>query len=369
VLVATAFGLALTTASSANWWPVIPLGLLFIGAEHRDRLFPDETGLSGSIAVALASACYFADARWIGGAFLVCAAGALYVPHIRQRELPKIIVNAACFGLSGLTSAAVIALGPSFRTSVLGAIVCLVLGVATYWVVNCALLAIATSALRSEPLRNNFAKLIRADTIMLIFGLGGAACGLVMTEVSTAAGVASLCALLVVLDVFVISLPSGLSSLRSAWAIVLTRLASGGVAGTMGAVLVRAVGVGLLGAMAGLTIGIAAGCLVIVVGASATMLTRHRHLDVSLVAGLVPAELAWPMIGAACGVAVALLGMSTGLIVSSVLFVFASLLSLWRRDRVARIDRAHHRVVDDDDAFVAVLEALLDGLPSPTREG
>ena len=73
---------------------VIVLGALFVGAEHRDRLFPNETGLSGSIGVALAASMYFGLRGWGGGAFLVCIAGGLYLPHIRRREFAKIAVNA-----------------------------------------------------------------------------------------------------------------------------------------------------------------------------------------------------------------------------------------------------------------------------------
>ena len=47
---------------------------------------------------------------------------------------------------------------------------------------------------------------------MLAFGFGGGICGVVMAEVGIWAGLSTLVALLVALDVFVISVPAGLTA-------------------------------------------------------------------------------------------------------------------------------------------------------------
>ena len=198
---------------------------------------------------------------------------------------------------------------------------------------------------------------------MLVFAFGGGICGVVMAEVGVWAGLSTLVALLVALDVFVISVPAGLSVLRSAWAIVLARGVSGGVAGTVGAVVTRGLAISALGAIAGLVAGMVAGALVIVLIVGARLLVRHRHVDLAVLGGLVTAEFAFPVIGATCGVAVAVAGLSTGLIISSGVVVVGSLAVAWRRR-----SRNVSPPVDDDVLMAAVVEAMLDGLPSPTRD-
>ena len=113
VVLATVF--AFVTCEGTNWWSVGALALLFVVAEHRDRVFVDETGLSGSIAVALAASYFFASEGWVGGAFLCCAVGGLYVPHVRDRALSKIVINSASFGLSALATAWVLSLVERLR--------------------------------------------------------------------------------------------------------------------------------------------------------------------------------------------------------------------------------------------------------------
>ena len=74
-----------------DWLVLLVLAVLFVSAEHRDRLFVDETGLSGSIAVATAAAMYFGASGRVGGAFVVCMVGGLYLPHLRRREWSKVV--------------------------------------------------------------------------------------------------------------------------------------------------------------------------------------------------------------------------------------------------------------------------------------
>jgi hypothetical protein len=361
VVLATLF--ACVTRDETEWWSVGALALLFGVAEHRDRVFVDETGLSGSIAVALAAAYFLASEGWVGGAFLCCAVGGLYVPHVRDRAFSKIVVNSASFGLSALATSGVLSVVRALDLSLGEAAVAFLVGVSTYWVINSLLLSIATAALSGERVRSQFVELIRSDTVMLVFAFGGGICGVVMAEVGVWAGLSTLVALLVALDVFVISVPAGLTMLRSAWAIVLARGVSGGVAGSVGAVVTRGLAISVLGAIAGLVAGIVAGAVVVMCIVGARLLVRHRHVDLALLAGLVTAESAFPVIGATCGVAVAVAGLSTGLIVSSGVVVVGSLGVAWRR-RSRTVDPP----VDDDVLMAAVVEAMLDGLPSPTRD-
>jgi hypothetical protein len=243
------------------------------------------------------------------------------------------------------------------------AVIALLVGVGTYWIINSLLLSIATAALSGERVGSQLAQLIRSDTVMLVFAFGGGICGVVMAEVGVWAGLSTLVALLVALDVFVISVPAGLTILRSAWAIVLARGVSGSVAGTVGAVVTRGLAISVLGAIAGLVAGIVAGAVVVVCIVGARLLVRHRHVDLALLGGLVTAESAFPVIGAACGVAVAVAGLGTGLLVASALVIACSLGVAWRRR-----SQDGGPGVDDDVLMAAVVEAMLDGLPSPTRD-
>jgi len=294
---------------------------------------------------------------------LLCAIGAaLHRDHIRDRQLLKIAVNLGATVLPTAVACGVVRVSDG---SVLGQVLAAVGAVGAYWLFNNALVGIALGLVQGRPAAS-VTQLIRSDTVMLVFGLGGAACGVVMSEVGTWTGMATLVALLIALDVFVISLPSGLTVLRSAWAVVLARGAAGGVAGTIGALVTRALSFSLLGAVAGLAVGTVAGVGVVLAVVGARLLALHRRVDAAVVRGLVVVELAFPIIGAISGVTTAIAGLSTGLIVASALVVVGSLSAAARRRHSVRAAVAPD--VDDEVLVAAVVEAMLDGLPSQMRD-
>ena len=57
----------LVTVSAPAVLPVLLFGTTMVAAEHRDRLFGDETSVSGSIAVAMATVLVFARGSWLDG--------------------------------------------------------------------------------------------------------------------------------------------------------------------------------------------------------------------------------------------------------------------------------------------------------------
>ncbi|MCJ7437062.1 MAG: hypothetical protein MUP97_04780 [Acidimicrobiia bacterium] len=342
-----------------DWGVLLALGALFVVAENRDRVFTDETGLSGSIAVALAAAFYFGVRGWEGGAFLVCITGGLYLPHLRAKEWAKAAGNAACFGVSGVVAAAVV--GVCVEVGVSPTILAFV-GVPaalTYWAVNSVLLALAMTALRGGRVSANAWGLIKSDTVMLIFAVGGALCGLVMTDVGTWTGIAALTASLVALDVFVISVPAGPAVLRSAWKMLLGRVIGGAVSGLVAVALTVSLSGAVGGAVAGLVGGIVLGTI-IVVGIAVARLAGARHsIDPSLLAGFALAELPLIAIAAIAGVVAALAGADAGFLVASVLVILGSIGAAWRRRHEGGVQ------VDDDVLLAAVTEAILDGMPDP----
>jgi hypothetical protein len=274
------------------------------------------------------------------------------------------VINAASFGFSALAAAGLVAAGNHVSGSELVVLVTLALATAIYWCVNCFLLALATTAISRGRLSSEFFQIIRSDTVMLAFGFGGALCGVVMTEVGLWAGMATLVALLVALDVFVISVPAGLSVLRSAWAVVVARGLSGGVAGTVGAVVTRSVAISVLGAIAGLAAGLAAGVLVVVLIVGLRLLSLRRGFDPALIGGVALVELAFPAIGAIAGVVTAVAGLAAGLVCASALVVAGSIFVAVRRRRA----QSQPAPIDDDTALIAVVEALLEGRPAKTHD-
>jgi hypothetical protein len=180
--------------------------LLVIVSENRDRWFGDETSISGSIVIAIASVVAFRESAPLFGPLVCAACAGLYWPHVRERRFDKVIVNASSIGFSALASAAVLeilAVDPS--SSVGDWLILLVPAVVAYWLVNTCVLAVAVSLLHGSNLRRCILHLVRSESFMLGFALLGGLCGLLFSRSDYWAGAASAIALLVVLDVLVIS--------------------------------------------------------------------------------------------------------------------------------------------------------------------
>jgi hypothetical protein len=339
------------------WITLLVLGALFVVAEHRDRLFSDETGLSGSIAVAMAAAVYFGADGWVGGSFLVCIAGGLYIPHLRASEWTKIAINSASFGLSGATAAAVVAICAPTAASPLTLALLGLPATVVYWTANSFLLAVATTAMRGGKTWSTAWELIRSDTVMLVFAVGGALCGVVMAEVGPWVGIAALVAVLVSLDVFVISVPAGPAVLWSAWRMVLARLIAGAVAGFGAAAVAFAVGDAVLGGSAALVVGVVLGLGTAVLIAIWRLVAAGGRPDLALLWGFAVAELPLVVVASSAGVVSAELGPAAGLLTAAALVIVVSVLAGWRRHG----DRPVH--VDDAVLLAAVTEAIVDGMP------
>jgi len=195
-----------------------------------------------------------------------------------------------------------------------------------------------------------------------VFAVGGALCGLVMTEVGTWAGIATLSAALVALDVFVISVPAATAGLGSAWKILLTRALGGVAAGLVSMTVTAAVSGGVIAAAEGLGAGIVAGTLVVVAAAVARLVRARHSIDLPLLAGFALAELPLILVAAIAGVVAALGGAPAGFVVASMLVVLASVGAAWRRRCQGPL------LVDEDVLLAAVTEAIIDGLPQPAPQ-
>jgi hypothetical protein len=350
--------LAIFVESSTPIFATVALVGLAVVSAHREAVFADETAVSGSMVVICASIVGLGEVSLL--APLLCAVGAAaHHAHLRDRRFLKLLVNLGATVVPALLAAGVFRLADQSSTAT---IVGAAGAVAIYWFTNNALVGVALG-LAHGRLRSLVVELVRSDTVMLVFGLGGAMCGVVMSEVGVWTGVATLVALLVALDVFVISVPAGLTAIRAAWTIVLARGAAGGVAGALSAVVTRAWSMSALGAVVGLVSGVLAGIAVAVLVVGARLLLGRRRFDPAVVGGLVLVELPYPVIAAVTGVVVSLAGLSIGLVVASALVVAGSVAVAIRRRHAAREPQ-----IDDDTLTAAVVEAMLDGLPSSTRD-
>lgn len=342
---------------------VLTLAFLFSVAEHRGRVYSDETGMSGSIAVGVCAATYVGSQGWVVGAFFICSAGALYLPHLRARSWTKVIVNMGCFGVSGLVAGLVVhaiestAVLPSEALVGLAAIP----AVAAYWACNSLLIGAATAALGGRNVVAAVWELIRSETVMLVFAVGGAMCGLVMVEVSRWTGIAALVALLVALDVFVISVPAGPTTLRAAWKMMVSRAAAAAVGCAVGAAIPRAIGSAVVGALLGGIFGLAAGLATVTLVALVRLRLARARVDGALLLGFVVAEVALPAIGTASGIVGAFAGLGPAIATAAGLVIAASIAALWRR----RADEPE--VIDEDFLLATVAEAMFDGLPHPSH--
>ena len=145
--------------------PFLLLGALLVLAEHRFVLFGDETSMSGSIIVAIASVFVFADTAPLAGPMLVASLGGLYLPHLRQRRVALALSNTAGFGLSALGAASTVLLfayNARADWSLIAASV--VIAVAVDWTVNSVIVGIASGVRSGAALELSVREQLTSDT-------------------------------------------------------------------------------------------------------------------------------------------------------------------------------------------------------------
>jgi len=185
---------------------VLVFACLVVATENRDRLFGDETSISSSIVVAIASVLAFRESTRLLGPLLCAACAGIYWPHLRERSFAKIAVNASTIGLSALVAAGAFALIDEPGPLSIGRVALLAGPAAiTYWILNTSALAAALSLLRGACFPQNVCLLVRSETPMLGFAVVGALCGLVFLDHGYVAGVMAIVSLLVVIDVLTMS--------------------------------------------------------------------------------------------------------------------------------------------------------------------
>jgi len=325
---------------------------------HRETIHSDETAVSGSIVVICAAIIGWSEsAAYIP---IVCAVfSALHWEHIRDHQIKKLLVN--MFATVAATSFAIIVfkIFDSNAFTVSGVIVAVIV-VVTYWCINNVIISVAISWSNGSSLLVTVKDLVRSDLTMLWFGFAGALCGLVMLEVNPEVGILALLAVLVVLDVFVISMPVGLAALRQNWLLLFVRATATVVAAGVGLIVVNAIGVSALGISIGL-LAASFAALAIVTLAITVRLWFSPHAqgrpDPTLIGGIVLVEAGIPLLGGALGVLGAVAGVAAVIVAAAIAAIMISL-------GVAGLRRKPQpEPIDSEEVLGAVMLAMFDGLP------
>jgi hypothetical protein len=189
---------------SVSWGPVLVLAALLVCAEHRDRLFGDQTSASGSIVVAMAAVLAFSSGAWLVGPMLCSALAGAYWPHIRTRAWSRVAVNASSMSLAAATAATIFHLvGTGAHELGPRAIAAGAAAVLAFWAVNSLVLGIAVATIQGRRLWEVYRSLLVSETELLGFAYGGFLIGFVFANASLWSGALSLALLLIVLDLSV----------------------------------------------------------------------------------------------------------------------------------------------------------------------
>ena len=345
------------TTKAPSLWPLVLFSVLIIVAEHRDRLFGDETSMSASVAVAIAAILVFRESSPLFGPLVCASCAGLYWPHLRVGAISKVAINCASIGLSALAAAALYDLILGSKPSIVEVLLVCVPMVAVYWIVNSVILAIAMALLERGKVIAVAVSLVRSETEMLFFAVGGAACGLIYSELSAWSGVFLLIALLVAADRLVLSRAHApTQGVHALQIVIVTRFA---VACSLaaGAALVASdfLSVGAV------VVGVLVGAGVLFCWSTVAIWRRLRSWEFALGVGLVVPDLPIILLMSVGGFLAATAGALVALAVVTVgVTVGAIALSSWPR-RPAANDP------DEDLLITAAVElALLDRPDAPT---
>jgi hypothetical protein len=160
------------------------LGALSVFAANTSVELPNDSALSASFMLCLASVVVFHDNAEYLGPLIVGAAAGLYIPHLREREWRKVLFNAGCLGLSALAAAVVYSIVPqNVLASVPGELAAAIPAALTYSLVNFALLTCVLSLQTRRPVAAVAEELWLGDLQIYPFALMGVLLGRLYVDV------------------------------------------------------------------------------------------------------------------------------------------------------------------------------------------
>ena len=173
--------------------PFVMLAIVVVLAEHRFVLFGDETSMSASIIVVVASVFVFADSSPLAGPLLIGSLGGLYLPHLRRGSLSKAAINGASMGLAAAAAGSIGIATLDLANSPLATVGVVGLIVSVYWAVNNGVVAGYLAVANGQSFLPTTKYLLTSETDVLAWT--GAACiGTIVANGEAGLGIAFIAA-------------------------------------------------------------------------------------------------------------------------------------------------------------------------------
>lgn len=154
------------------------LGVLCAFAASTSVVLPNDSAVSASFMLAMASIIVFQGNADLLGPLLVGMAGGIYLPHLREHEWRKSLFNIGSLGLSALAAAAVFSLAPeSVSSEIGGQVLAAIPAGLTYSLVDFILLTCVFALRDDRPLRDVADELWLGDLQIFPFALIGVLLG------------------------------------------------------------------------------------------------------------------------------------------------------------------------------------------------
>lgn len=151
---------------------------LSVFAADTSVVLPNDSALSASFMLCVASVVVFhGDAQYLGPLIVGAGAG-VYLPHLREHEWRKVLFNSGSLGLSALAAAAIYGVVPSaVLESVPGELAAAIPTALTYSLVNYLLLTVVLALHENRPLTKVADELWLGDLQIYPFAIMGVLLG------------------------------------------------------------------------------------------------------------------------------------------------------------------------------------------------
>ena len=172
------------TGPSLGITAILIFGVLSVFAANTSVVLPNDSALSASFMLCIASVVAFHGNAQFLGPLLVGIGAGLYLPHVRELDWRKALFNSGSLGLSALAAAVIYSLVPDEALdSVPGQLLASVPTALTYSLVNFALLTAALALHERRPVKAVAEELRLGDMQIYPFALMGVLLGQLYVDV------------------------------------------------------------------------------------------------------------------------------------------------------------------------------------------
>jgi len=174
----------LTVGAEPDLAALAIFGFLCTFAANTSVVLPNDSAMSASFMLAVASIVVFHGNAQIVGPLVVGIAGGLYIPHIREREWRKFLFNAGSLGVSAMVAACVYSVVPAnVVASVPGQLGAAIPTALSYSLTNFVLLTLAIALNDGRSFREVGDELWLGDLQIYPFALMGVLLGRLYVDV------------------------------------------------------------------------------------------------------------------------------------------------------------------------------------------